>query len=126
MGWSISLSDNKGVCQVDTHAEGSTIKVEKAFSIDNALYGGTSDAEMTITFNYNKFYRKVLHPDGLDWLHGKTGRQTIPRLKEAIRTLGTKRDMDYWASTPGNAGYALSTLLTWAEQHPSAKFIVHG
>ena len=26
----------------------------------------------------------------------------------------------YWMSTPGNAGYALSILLSWAKQHPEA------
>ena len=127
MGFSIYLRDKNGKSvQVQTHDEGGTIKMDKIFVIDNMVRGGTSDAEMDITFNYNKFYRDALHPDGLDYLHGKTGKQAIPLLKKAIRILGTEQHYDYWASTPGNAGHALSTLLTWAEQHPQAKFVVHG
>ena len=127
MGFDVYLRDKNGnSVQVDTHNEGGTIKIEKSFFIDNTLCGGTSDAEVSITFNYNKFYREALHPKGLMYLDGKTGKQVIPLLKKAIRILGTEQHYDYWASTPGNAGHALSTLLTWAEQHPQAKFVVHG
>lgn len=125
MGFSVSLRDkqNKPV-QVDVHNEGHTIAIDKPFFIDNTIYGGTSDAEMDITFNYNEYFHEALHPEGLMFLDKKTGKQAIPYLKNAIFMLGTQRHYDYWAATPGNAGHALAVLLTWAEQYPAATFII--
>ena len=36
------------------------------------------------------------------------------------------RLVDYWAPTPGNAGYALNILLDWARQYPEATFDATG
>ena len=78
----------------------------------------STDAELNVTFNYSSYF---------SWrgLNGKTGEEARPELKEAIGRLGTKRDDDYWAKTPGNAGYALNTLLTWTKVNPRGVFTVH-
>ena len=126
MSFEVYLVDKKGEpVQVETHAEGATIKIDKPFAVDNMIMGGTSDAEMSITYNYNKYYRETLHPDGLRYLDGMKAKKAIPMLRKAIKQLGTKPHYDYWTATPGNAGNALATLLTWAEQYPNATFVVH-
>jgi hypothetical protein len=80
-----------------------------------------------VTYNYSKHYRESIDREGgLGWLHEKKASETIKRLEKAIKKLGTERDTDYWAGTPGNAGYALSILLKWAKQHPDAVFRVSG
>lgn len=86
---------------------------------------------------------------GLHWIKGKTGNETIKRLQHAVKVLGTRRYQrpvdscehcgftigvgpglsdpglvtnireDYWAPTPGNAGYALNILLQWAMEYPN-------
>ena len=98
--------------QVALHREGSTYPMD-----------GTTNAALTITYNYSKLYRESLDKDdGIRWLIGKKASECIARLHGAIRKLGTVQDDDYWKATPGNAGYALSILLKWAKQHPDAVF----
>jgi len=78
-------------------------------------------AEMDITWNYGHFYRELIDAEqGIRWLYGQKAEDTIFALWGAIAVLGTYRDEDYYAPTPGNAGYTLSILLFWAEQHPDA------
>lgn len=73
--------------------------------------GGTTDADLNVTYNYHSFF---------PWnsLHDKTGAETETLLRAACAELGTETDPDYWKPTPGNAGYSLSILLGWAEAHP--------
>lgn len=87
--------------------------------------GGTTEASVNITYNYNRHYRAVWGGAGLaETLDGKRAAEVIPALEKAVATLGTKRDRDYWASEPGNAGAALARLLDWARQYPDAVFRV--
>jgi hypothetical protein len=62
--------------------------------------------------------------NGIHWLNKKKASKTIERLEEAVKELGTEKSNNYWESTPGNAGYALSILLKWAKQYPDAIFEV--
>jgi len=92
---------------------------------------------------------------GLKWLYGKTGETAIPILEKAVERLGTNqyertvdncnkcgftcgvgdglsdpwaecnRRRDYWAPTPGNAGYALNILLEWAREFPKGVFTIY-
>ncbi len=95
---------------VDRHTEGGTYAI-----------GGVDEAELNITYNYSEHFHEALEPEkGLRWLYGKTGRETVERLRDAVIALGTVRDPDYWKSTPGNAGFALSILLRWAGMYPDA------
>ena len=114
MSFDVSLEDDKGVVTVGSHEEGGTY-----------VQGGTSDAELNVTYNYSQHYCETLDTvDGLRWLNGKAAKDCIDRLGKAIHHLGTAPDPDYWKATPGNAGRALNILLLWAKQHPDAVFRV--
>lgn len=84
--------------------------------------GGTDEASFNITYNYAPIFRRVLGPDGIRGLYGKTGAECEPLLSAAVEQLGTDRDPDYWTATDGNAGAALARLLSWAVQHPDGVF----
>lgn len=110
MSYDLGLYYDDGPAAVDNHEEGGTYAL-----------GGTTDAVLNITYNYAKFYYNHLDKEqGIRWLYGKSGQETIDRLEQATELLGTVRNNDYWGATPGNAGYALSILLIWAKQHPGA------
>lgn len=50
--------------------------------------------------------------------------ENAPLLQEGLK-LGILYDTGgYWKSTPGNAGYMLNILLSWAKQHPNARWSV--
>ena len=114
MSYWVYLQDEGKSVTVSNHKEGGTHAVS-----------GTTQAELNITYNYGSFYRDHLHKDGLKGLHDKKAKDCVNALACAVSVLGTERDDDYWANTPGNAGYALSILLEWARIHPEAVFIVH-
>lgn len=114
MSWDVSLERNGVPVEVDRHEEGGTY-----------VMGGTTRADLNVTYNYGQCFRLLgtpWTPDGglQENLHGLTAAKTINRLEYAVATLGTKTFKDYWAPTPGNAGHALSILLKWAKQYPDA------
>ena len=114
MSWWIYLGKKEPV-EVNNHSEGGTYAI-----------GGIRRAELNITYNYSKFfYEKLDKENGLMWLHDRRAKDCIFRLIKAIKELGIDKSIDYWALTPGNAGYALNILLEWAKKHPLAKFVVH-
>ena len=92
------------------------------------IAGGSTDAELNITYNYNECYRLV--PElagekfGVDWLQGRRARSAVTMLDHVTRTLGDHTYQDYWAPTPGNASRAVAILLAWARLHPEATFHV--
>lgn len=115
MSYDVSLEDESGTCvAVDRHTEGGTYAV-----------GGTVDADLNVTYNYSWFYFRYLDKKhGLRWLSGKRASETIEKLEAAVKELGDNTYEDYWAPTPGNAGYALAVLLGWAKQYPDATWRV--
>jgi len=116
MSYDIMLHYNEIPAEVPMHAEGNVI----AFNPETNETGMTS-AEINITWNYSKFFYEHLDAErGIRWLYGKTGRETVERLKKAVEVLGTETDEDYWKPTPGNAGHILNVLAGWAELHPDA------
>lgn len=83
-------------------------------------------AELNITYNYSEYYYKELDRElGIKWLDRKKASACIKRLEMAIEALGTERCIDYWEPAKGNAGYALSILLEWAQQHPDGEYRVN-
>ena len=106
MSWDISLRDDAGVCKVPRFEEGGTYAV-----------GGTEKASLNVTYNYDNYFN-------FGALHGKTGKQTVKTLEDAVEFLGMVRNRDYWKSTPGNVGYACNILLGWARLHPTARWDV--
>lgn len=132
MSYDVSLNGKDGVpLQVKHFEEGGT-----------RAMGGTDRAELNITYNYSWFYYLLLDKKkGLRWLYGRSARDCVDRLQIAVDKLGCRRYMvhqrgydpldpgthhlqrhEYWAPTPGNAGYALNVLLHWAKANPEAVF----
>lgn len=113
MGYDISLVDVwDNPVRVDLHKEGGTYPMD-----------GTTDASISITYNYAKFFRSALDEElGLRWIYDRPAGECIERLESAIEVLGTEQDEDYWAKTPGNSGHILSGILGWAKQYPNALF----
>jgi hypothetical protein len=113
MSYDLGLFNKEGkVFQSDLIQEGGT-----------QVLGGTRATILNITYNYAHWYYKYLSPrKGLRWLYGKTGKQCIKRLEEAVKKLGTKTNNDYWKDTKGNAGFALNILLKWAKEFPEGVF----
>jgi hypothetical protein len=110
MSYDISLIKDGKVVTVPSHLEGGT-----------HVLGGTDEAHLNVTYNYNRQFKKHLdEANGIRWLYDKKAKDTIKRLEKAVEKLGTERYRDYWEATLGNAGYALSILLKWAKQHPGA------
>lgn len=103
MSWDISLQYDDGkVCTVARHTEGAIYAV-----------GGVDLADLNVTYNYGKHF-------AFGGLHGCEARDTVAELRSATMKLGTVKADDYWEATEGNAGFAASILLAWAEQHPGA------
>jgi hypothetical protein len=113
MSHDITLFVNGEVASVPRFEEGGTY-----------VLGGTTQAELNVTYNYAEHMWKHLGEGGLKALHGKKAQDTIETLSKAVEALGTDRDSDYWKSTPGNAGFALSILLSWAKLHPEGEWDV--
>ncbi len=109
MSYDVSLYQSDGsVAQVDRHeAEGGTYVV-----------GGTTDADLNITYNYSDVYELVGW--SVNNLKERPAGDTIAEMERVLALLGVKRYPDYWAATPGNAGHAVSILLEWAKRHPQA------
>ena len=114
MGYDISLIDANGdSVQVERFSEGGTQPI-----------GGSTTADISITFNYSKFFHDAIDTEqGIRWIYGKNIDECGGRLSHACQYLGTNRDYDYWKPTAGNAGYVLALLLYWGEKNPTAIFI---
>lgn len=108
MSYTMRLVKDGAVCQTDRHMEGGVVRI-----------GGTTDCEMHITGNYSRVWP-------IRSIAAKTGAETAPSLIAASVELGTDRDDDYWAWTPGNVGYTLAILGSWAMDHPDATWEMIG
>lgn len=102
MSWWVYLERAGETVDVPPHTEGGTFAM-----------GGIDRAELNVTYNYRDLF-------DFDKLHGKKALDTVDVLRSAVARLGTERHTDYWKPTSGNAGYAASILLRWAEVYPDA------
>ena len=101
------------VCSVERHTEGCIYDMK-----------GSTEACLSITYNYAQHFRQVLGDEGIWGLDEMASKDAIPILEAAVGVLGVVQSWDYWAATPGNAGYALAVLLAWARVCPEAVFRV--
>jgi len=118
MGWDVELrvKDEEGkwhIAETKPHYAGSIIE-----------FGGSHHCEMTVTFNYSRFYSQVFPEKGFRWLNDRKASDAIPVLEDGIKALGTRTTGSYWDESPGNAGYILTVLLEWAKEHPDGVFKV--
>lgn len=80
--------------------------------------GGTTEAWLNITWNYSSYFHRVIDGgDGIRFLYGKTGKESIPILAKAIAALSDDVT-SYWEATEGNARRALADLLFLAIVFP--------
>jgi hypothetical protein len=101
MSWWVYLESPKGrVLTVERFMDGGTYMV-----------GGSTDAELNVTYNYGKHF-------DFKQLNGLTGAASAPIMDRVIAKLGVQRAADYWEPTPGNVGHTLAILSRWATQHP--------
>jgi hypothetical protein len=124
MGFWISLEEDGQPVTVDSHTEGGTY-----------VLGGTSEADMSVTYNYSPFWEKALgpKPDGPHsdlyglgpWLHERVAAKTLLMLESGAAELTDDPSGDYWEACEGNAGHVLAVLASWARQHPTARWRVH-
>jgi len=103
MSWWISLEhpETEECAEVEKFTAGGTYAI-----------GGTDEATLNVTYNYGKHY-------DFKALNGLIAEKTIKSLEATVEELGTQKDDDYWASTPGNCGWTCQILLGWAKQHPT-------
>ena len=114
MGYDISLVDFNGhPVKVERHNEGGVM-----------ISGGNTDAMISVTYNYSKyFYDTIDEQSGIRWLYDRPAGSCIDVLQDAVDVLGTCRCDDYWEGTPGNAGHVLKILWGWAMRYPNAIFV---
>ncbi len=113
MSYSISLVDP---------VTKTVLKEDELHRIRGGMYaiGGARELAISITYNYAQhFYNVIDGEQGIRWLYGKTGAETMPTLKNAIAILANDaNDDDYWDGTEGNAKRALCGLLAMAQMRP--------
>lgn len=103
--------------EVAAHTEGGTYAV-----------GGSAEAHLNITYNYGKILALAVpdYPGMIEFFDKRSAADMIPVLEALVEKLGTNQHEDYWAPTPGNTGHALSIILKWCKQHPTATLEAHG
>jgi len=99
---------------------GEWLSLEEPHQMRGGTYciGGSSTAEINITYNYARHYYRVMGEQGLRTIYGKTGAESISIIKEAVSKLGDDVDDDYWKGTEGNAKRALLQCLALANMRP--------
>ena len=116
MGYWVHLCDKNGEdVTVNPFSEGGVV----------CLNRDSTDASVSVTYNYGALFREAGLPDGMRSLQGKTGAETLQMLKAGAAYLGTRRSADYWEATPGTAGVILALLASWAEAYPDAVWQVN-
>ena len=106
MSWWVSLDDpvTGAYLPVENFSEGGTY-----------VLGGSTEADINITYNYGKHYG-VLGEKGLDGLNGMTAKDALPILERGVASLGDEMNDDYWKATEGNAKRPLVILASWCRQ----------
>jgi len=105
--------------------DGKVVSIEPTNDLGTmSVFPASTDAIYSITWNYGEFYAKYMPSGFREFMDGRKAKDAIPTLEKAVSELGTERKGSYWDVRPGNAGYALSVLLSWAKQHPDATFEV--
>ena len=105
---------------LDDPVTGKTIDLDGPHQLAGGTFaiGGTTEAWLNITYNYGRHFRAVLGAEGIRWLYGKSGAETLPKLREAAKALGDDVHPDYWEPTEGNAKADLMQLIALAQLRP--------
>lgn len=121
MGHDIDMVDSGGrILSVEKHSAGGTIVI-----------GGTTLAEISMTYNYAWFFYKFMDTEkGIKAICGLTGKKAKPIIENMMGELSTtgtgnglsEAECNYWCPTPSNVMKILRVLLRWCEQHPKGIF----
>ena len=97
-----------------------TIRFDGPHQLRGGTYeaGGCSEAWLNVTYNYTKHLTRIFGAKGIGTFYGKTGKASIPILREAISKMKGDPDGNYWAATEGNTKKALQDLLVLATMAP--------
>jgi hypothetical protein len=98
---------------------GETLELPFEHHLKGGTYalGGTTLAELNVTYNYARHYRGF-GPKGIREIYGMTGAQSLQPLITVAESLGRDTSEDYWEPTEGNARQALIDLLSLARMLP--------
>ena len=101
-------------------ATGETLMLEDKHTLSGGTYalGGTRECWLNVTYNYGHIFRRIMGPNGIRVLYGKTGAETAPLLRAAAEVLAEDTCENYWVATEGNVRRALLDLATLAELQP--------
>lgn len=84
--------------------------------------GGTTRLHINITYNYSRFYKRILGQEGIRLIYGQLAVDTIPLLEQCVSQLGDDVTDNYWDPTEGNAKAALLQLLALAKMRPDGRW----
>lgn len=108
MSYSLRLENDGGIIEFKEpqHEAGGTFAV-----------GGTTLAELNVTYNYAKILKEVFGAEGIRRLYGMTAHDSIPLLITVRIMLGNApASGDYWQANEGNVCQAVRSLHRIAEQ----------
>lgn len=113
MSYDISLTDP---------VSGHTVELDSPHHMRGGTYavGGTTYAELNVTYNYGEVFRRLFGEKGIRSIYGLTGAASIPVLESAASQLSDEVDEDYWQPAEGNVKRALLQLLALARLRPDA------
>ena len=81
-------------------------------------------AEMNLTYNFYKSFKKVFK-NGIEDLNNKKARNCIGILQKAVKKLGCKSANNPWKNTDENAGFYLQELLNWVVEYLEGIFKIY-
>lgn len=100
--------------------DGKTVELSQKHDLKGGIYtvGGTTSAELNVTYNYAPHYYRIFGDKGIRTIYGMTAADSIPVLLSAIRQLKDEATADYWEASEGNARRALVNLVALAASAP--------
>ena len=121
MSWDISIvNENNEIMECDAShlLRGGTVRANSDLEQISI-----TEAELNITYNYSNHYATVWEDyEGLyEMFNDKKASDCIEDLEKAVSMLGIETDDNYWSSTRGNAGKAISDFLWLCKQCSEGK-----
>jgi hypothetical protein len=97
-----------------------TLELDEPHFMQGGTYcmNGTTELHINITYNYAKFYKRILGAEGIRLIYGQLAADTIPLLEQCVSQLADDITDNYWDPTEGNAKAALYQLLALAKMRP--------
>lgn len=114
MSYDMALMRDGGICTYDAPVE----RRQGTYQV-----GGSTQAEINITYNYSKIFRREFGDGGLSRLEGVSGKDSVVLLDAVISRLKDDAHEDYWQATEGNARVCLMEMRAMARDFPDAVWV---